>query len=198
MKYILIVISIILLSGCTTIVAPVTEYRLITKVPTTTQNSMACRDKSLKIAQAFSSSSLMSQNMNYAQGSTKQFAYSQAQWSESPNLGITSELLKHIRATELFKSVQISKSRSKNDLILEINIEDFMQYFSENSTSSHANVAIGLTLLDTKTNSVVATKTFVSKVDAKTLDANGGVEALSLALQNVLNQTKEWLGGVCK
>ncbi|MEA3331800.1 MAG: ABC-type transport auxiliary lipoprotein family protein [Campylobacterota bacterium] len=198
MNYILSLGFIMLLSGCTTIVAPVTEYRIITKAPTSTQSSRACRDKSLKIAQAFSSSSLMSQNMNYAQGRTKQFAYSQAQWAESPNLGITSELLKHIRATNFFKSVQSSKSRSKNDLILEINIEDFMQYFSEDSTSSHANVSIELTLLDTKTNVVVATRTFVSKVDSETLDANGGVEALSLALQNVLNQTKEWLGGVCK
>ncbi|MCD6433788.1 MAG: hypothetical protein J7L21_07080, partial [Sulfurimonas sp.] len=114
MRYVLLLVFVILLSGCTTIVAPVTEYRIITKIPAFSNVSGSCKDKSLKVAQAFSSSSLMSKEMNYAQGSSKLFRYSDSEWSESPNLGITAEVLKHVREIKLFKSVQNSKSRSKN------------------------------------------------------------------------------------
>ena len=197
MKYFLIFLTIVFLSGCTTVVPTVTEYRIISFKPSFVKNDGTCKDKSLKIAQAFSSSSLMSNHMNYAQGKTKQYAYSQANWSESPNIAISEELFKHIRATKLFKSVLNSKSRTKSDLILEINIEDFMQYFNDDSTSSYVVVAVNLTLLDAKNSRVIATDAFSSKVDTKTLDAEGGVEALSDALKNVINQSLIWLDGVC-
>ncbi len=198
MKYILVLLIIVFLSGCTTVVPPVTEYRIVTSKPNFVKNDGVCRDKSLKVAQPFSQSSLMSKDMNYAQGETKQYAYSQAQWSESPNIFVGAELLNHIRATKLFKSVLNSKSRTKSDLILEINIEDFMQYFNEDSTKSYCSVVIELTLLDSKNSKVIATQNFKARVDAKTLDANGGVEALSKALEKVIAQSVKWIGGVCK
>ncbi len=198
MKYILGLLAIVFLSGCTTVVPAVTEYRIITSEVGFVKNGGSCEDKSLKITQAFSPSSLMSNHMNYVQGNTKQYAYSQADWSESPNVALSEEILKHIRDTKLFKSVLNSKSRTKSDLILEINIEEFMQYFSEDSTLSYALVALNLTLLDTKNSSVVATQSFNSKVDAKTLDAEGGVRALSGALEQVIGQSLKWLDGVCK
>ena len=198
MRYILVLISIVLFSGCTTIVPAVTEYRIISNTPAVAKDGRSCKDKSLKVVQAFSSSSLMSHNMNYAQGDLKQYSYSQSEWSESPNVAITNEILKHIRVSQLFKTVLNSKSRSKSDLILEINIEDFMQYFNEDSTSSYSSVVIDLTLLDSKTGSSVATDVFSSRVDVKSLDAEGGVEALNLALQKVIAKSVVWLDGVCK
>jgi cholesterol transport system auxiliary component len=108
------------------------------------------------------------------------------------------EYLKLIRGSKLFKSVQVSKSRSKNDFILEIHIEDFMQYFSENSKKSYANVLVSLTLIDFKTNEVFATQTFGSKVDITELNANGGVDGLNKALSDVLTQSNFWLGEICR
>ena len=157
-----------------------------------------CKNKSIKIAQAFSSGSLMLLKMDYAQGKNKIFSYSQAQWNESPNHSITNEILKNIRASKLFKNTQISKSRSKNSLILEINIEDFLQYYSNDLKDSFANIVISLTLIDSKTDVIVATKTFSSNVKTNTLDAYGGVKALNSALSDILTQNIEWINGVCK
>ena len=81
---------------------------------------------------------------------------------------------------------------------MEINIEDFMQYFSDDSKESYANVVISLTLIDSKTSTIVDTKTLSAKLKANTLDANGGVEALGKAFENVLIQARVWLGEVCR
>jgi cholesterol transport system auxiliary component len=190
--------GLFLLSGCTTTKPSITEYTVKAEVLKTEGSAVGCKDKSLKIAQAFSSSSLMSLKMDYAQSNNKVFSYFEAEWNESPNHFITSQILQNIKDSKLFKSVQVSKSRSKNSWILEINIEDFMQYYSEDYSESNANVVLGLTLIDLKTNEVIATETFNSKVKSKTLDAEGGVEALNSALSNILSQNIEWLNGVCK
>jgi len=199
MKLIIITIAIFLLSGCTTIKPSITEYKITANSLEVKKSSVeGCKNKSIKIAQAFSSGSLMLLKMDYAQGKNKIFSYSQAQWNESPNHSITNEILKNIRASKLFKNTQISKSRSKNSLILEINIEDFLQYYSNDLKDSFANIVISLTLIDSKTDVIVATKTFSSNVKTNTLDAYGGVKALNSALSDILTQNIEWLNGVCK
>jgi len=198
MKLIFIIIGIFLLSGCTTVKPSITEYKITAKSLNTTNGANGCKDKSLKIAQAFSSSSLMSLKMDYAFQNSKVFSYSQAQWRESPNHAVTMEVLEKIRSSNLFENVQISKSRSKNDLVLEINIEDFLQYYSKDVKDSFVKILISFTLIDSKTNSIIATKTLSSNVNTTSLDAYGGVEALNTALSDVLSQNIEWLNEVCK
>ena len=198
MKLILTLFAIFLLSGCSTIKPSITEYRITADTLVRNSVTESCRDKSLKVAKAFSSSSLMSLKMDYAQEKNRIFSYSQAQWSESPNHSITMELLKKIRDAKLFKNVQIYKSRSKNSWILETNIEDFLQYYSEDLKDSFGRVVISFTLIDSKTNEIIASKTFSSKVKAGTLNAYGGVEALNSALSEILTKNIEWLNGVCK
>jgi cholesterol transport system auxiliary component len=197
MKAILIILTI-LFSGCTTIKPPVTEYSVVTKDLKKESVSSGCRDKSLKIAQAFSSNSLMSLNMEYTQDLNRVFSYSQAQWRESPNSLVTSELLKNIGNSKLFGSVHPSKSRVKSDLILETNIEEFMQFYTQDMKKSFVHVGFSLTLIDAKSNSVIKSQYFSSKFDATTLDAQGGVEATQNALSEIIFQNIDWLGGVCK
>ena len=199
MRYLLISLVVFLFSGClSTTVPPKAEFRLNPEISHTNLSAIGCKDKSLKVAQAFSSSELMSQSMSYAQGGIKQYTYSKSQWSSTPNRAITAEFLKLIRDSKLFKSVQVSKSRSKNDFILEINIEDFMQYFCEKALTSHSKVLISLTLINSKTNKVIATQTFTAGFPIENLNANGGVEGLNKALSSVLSQSSIWFDEVCR
>ena len=198
MKYIILVFVYILFLGCSNTVEPKSEYRINSKIQTKLFSQKGCKAKSLKIAQAFSSKTLLSQDMNYALGDSNQYVYASALWVRSPNRAITTSFLSVIRDSKLFKNVQISKSRSKSDWILEINIEDFMQYFNEDSTLSYANVVISLSLMDSRTNLVFASETFKSKIDVKTLDSVGGVNALNSALNSILTQNNIWLAKVCK
>lgn len=188
----------ILISGCSTSTPAVAEYRINVEPSSTEFTVEGCKKKSLKIAQAFSSSSLMTLDMKYGQGNHKQYTFTQSQWAESPNRAITAEVLEYIKSTKLFKNVQISKSRSKNGLLLETNIEDFMQYFSEDEKESFVGVSINLTLIDVKTSKVLATKTFKSKIKVSDLNAGTGVKYLNSALKNVLDESGVWLSEVCK
>ena len=198
MRYILVILAFFLFLGCSTTLPPKSEYRLSPDIAIKKLSADSCKDKSLKVAQAFSTSTLMSRDMSYGLGNSKQYIYSESQWASTPNRAITAEFLKLLRDSKLFKSVQISKSRSKNDFILEINIEDFMQYFNKQSSASFAKISISLTLIDAKTNKVFATQTFRTKLDVETLDANGGVSGLNRALSEVLSQSNIWIAGVCK
>ncbi len=197
-KLVFIMLFIFLLSGCTIKKPPVTEYKIALKTLTSDTPSVGCRGKSLKVSQAFSSSSLMSLQMNYVQGNSKIYTYSQSQWNSSPNQEISSQIVKILRESKLFKSTQSSKSRSKSDLILEINIDDFIQYYNEDLSESHSNVVISLTLIDARSSKVLQTKTFSAKSAVKTLDASGGVKGLDVAFNDVLTQSLEFLNEVCK
>ncbi|PHQ65147.1 MAG: hypothetical protein COB99_05590 [Sulfurimonas sp.] len=192
------IVLLFLLSGCSTKKPTVIEYKLSLRELNHSSASKGCKDKSLKVSQAFSSSSLMSLQMNYILDSHKIYAYSQAQWNNSPNQEISSQVVKALRESKLFKNTQNSKSRSKGDLILEINIEDFMQYYSEDQKKSYVNVDISFTLIYSKTSEVIATKSFSAKKETASLDASGGVKGLDNALADVLVQGLEFLNEVCK
>ena len=197
-KLLLIAFSAFLLIGCSASIPAVSEYRIDIEPSVSAYSQSGCKEKSLKIAQAFSSTSLMTHDMNYGQGNHKRYAFTQSQWAESPNRAITAEVLEYVKATKLFKNVQNPKSRSKSGLVLETNIEEFMQYFSEDEKESHVLVRINLTLIDVKTNQVIATQTFKSKVEVDSINADDGVKYLNIALENVLIETAEWLGEVCQ
>ncbi len=199
MKIIFSTIIFFLFISCSTTKPAITEYRLNMKnLDLTTDVANGCRDKSLKISQAFSPSTLMSLQMNYVQGSGAVYTYSQAQWNNSPNQEITAQVLKAIRDANIFKSTQNPKSRTKSDLILEINIEDFMQYYNNDLSKSFVNIIISLSLIDSKTSQVVDTKTFHVKKDIQMLNATGGVKGLDSALDELLVDGVVFLNEVCK
>ena len=198
-KTIFILLSVIFLSGCvTTTTPPMNEFRVNSNLSFSSLSEGKCHKKSLKVAEAFSSNSLKSLKMKYAYGNNKQFIYSQSQWALSPNQAITSEIINLLRDLELFSSVQIAKSRSRNDMLLEISIDEFMQYFNEDGSRSYVNVVLSLTLLDTKTKTIFATKTFRQKSDVKRLNAEGGVESLNTALRTVLLSSSIWFEEICR
>ena len=189
--------GVLLFSGCTSPTPAMHEYRLNVIPPTLKAGKTKCVKKTLKVDQAFSDKLFMSLKMYYAQGEYKQYAYARSRWVQSPNDKITQGLTEYIRAMHLFKSVQNADSKTKNDFRLEINIEDFMQYFDENEKNSYVNVAVTCNLIDTVTHTVYKTKTFTVRIKAKSDDALGGVAALNEALNTLLKECGVWLRGVC-
>jgi len=191
-------LTFFVLVGCSTTVPYISKFIIKSNLQNREFDSKKCKDISLKVAHAFSPNVLKTLNMNYVVGADKEYTYTQSQWADSPNNLITEELIEMLRDSGLFKSVQSSKSRSDSELLLETNIEDFMQYFSVDENSSYSNIAITLTLIDTKSNRIVSSKHFKNRVVASSADANGGVNALNEALVNVLLEVRKYMAGVCK
>lgn len=201
MRYILPIFLVLIFAGCGTKVPVATKYKISTKIDLQNlinKDDSTCKEHSLKVMQSFSSSMLMSKDMNYVVDSNKVYPYSVAQWAISPNKVVSDEYFKMLRDLDIFKSIQNAKSRTKSSWLLETKVEDFMQYYENDNTSSYVNVAINLIILDSATSKVLSAKVFSSRLDVDTLDANGGVLGLNKALRDVLSQSASWLNGECK
>ncbi|QFR49748.1 hypothetical protein FJR48_08385 [Sulfurimonas lithotrophica] len=199
MSKIYILLTLVLVfSSCSTSVPTIVKYKVASNVDINKFEATKCKSKSVKVSSVLTSSSLMSKDMSYVQGDSKVFEYSESAWLNNPNLSVSRELVKMLRDIDIYKSVQEVKSRSKSDLIIESTLEDFMQYYSNDLKSSFAVVQINLTVIDSKTNEVLLSKTFKSKIKTKSLDAKGGVKALNLALKKVLEDSSAWLIEGCK
>lgn len=195
MQYIVAILLILGISGCSTTTPAVSEYRI--KAKTQETQSMTCH-KTLKVHKAFTNASLSSRKIYYAQGDYKHFAYSQAQWSDALDRMLSDIVTQTIAQKGIFSSVDSYKSQAKADYTLEINVEEFMQFYDEALTRSNATVRLKVTLLDTKDKKHKASKTFEITHPTKTLNAEGGVEALESALDDVMAQMLVWLEESCK
>lgn len=196
-KAVLYVLVSMFFVSCSSVNPPVIEYKIQT--PTTEAlDAKSCKSKSLKVSKAFSLAKYMSLDMKYTQGDIKEYSYSKSRWASSVNRTVSEEIFKHVRGLEVFLSVQNSKSRTKSDWVLETNIEEFMQHYDANSKKSSAEIAINFTILDSHTSQVIDSKLFRAKSDAKSLNAEGGVEALNLAFKDILAQSSNWFGDICR
>ncbi|MGD9718337.1 MAG: hypothetical protein AB7U24_03780, partial [Sulfurimonadaceae bacterium] len=83
MRYILGWISVMMLAGCSVSTPAVSEYRLAPTSETKQEKALAC-EHSLKVQNLLSSAALMTQTLYYGVGQYKQFAYTQAAWSDTP------------------------------------------------------------------------------------------------------------------
>ncbi|GGD49645.1 hypothetical protein GCM10012288_24640 [Malaciobacter pacificus] len=197
LKTITVFVFIILLTGCAVKQPYITEYKIEIEKFQKAQGSQQCKEKTLKVNQSFSDNTLMSTQMNYIEGKHKQYPFSKARWSTPVNQMVSFHLTNMINQLDIFKSVQSYKSITKDDYILQSNIIDFKQYFSEDLKSSYVKAVIQVSLIDNHTNKIVDSKTFTSKIDTKTLDSYGGVKSLNNALFNILNNVSLWLNNIC-
>lgn len=199
MRYFTVAAFLVLVfGGCAKVVPAVSEYRINQNTYNIQSTSHGCKEKSLKVGQAFSETSLMNLDIMYGIGEQTQYRYTQSKWAQTPNAAITSEIVRFLQKADIFASVSVPKSRVKSDYILETNIEDFMQYFSADEKSSVVKASLTFSLLDTKDNSVVATKSLAIELPSKTLDAEGGAIALNEALKTLLEQSGVWLDESCR
>ena len=198
MRSVVLLVAMILFAGCTVTKPVVSEYRIDPEIKSLKSSAMSCKEKSLKVAQLFSSSSLMSQRMKYTQDGYQEFSFTESKWALSPNRAINDMLVRTIREAKLFRSVNSFKSRSRSDLILEATLEEFIQHFREDNKKSYVRVVISFTLVDAKIAKILHTKSFIQEVEVDTLNAKGGVVALNRALGTLLSQSNSWLGEICR
>lgn len=199
MKILYIFIGLVLLfSACSTKTPVVVKYKISSNLELDPTNVTKCKEQSIKVSSTFTSSNLMSKDMSYTQGGSKVYEYSESAWLNNPNRSVTRELIKMLRDSDIYKSVQESKSRSKSDLVVESTLEEFMQYYSDDLKQSYVIVRINFSIIDTQTSEVIAEETFKSRVESKSLDADGGVKALNIALKEVLSDSSQWFVKGCR
>ncbi len=197
MKRVYLIITLLLLTGCSKTLSPITAYTIDPSMHESKYSSV-CKGKTLRVGKVFTSQNLMLKQMKYASNDYKQFSYTESKWANIPSKAISRALLRSIRDAKIFDSVSSYRSHTRDDLLLETNVYNFMQYYSEKEKKSYVDVTFSLSLVDTQKAKTLHSVVIKREVESKTLDAEGGVIALNEALESVLEETNRWLSESCK
>lgn len=187
---------LILLTGCSVTTPAVTEYRLSPQEHV--QENKQCRVGTLRIMPIESKSSLQTTTMHYVQQPFEEGAYTKSSWAQSPTSMFEQHLYTTLSESGLFNAVYSYEFLGKAPWVMEVRLDDFLQYFDATQQHSFVKIDATFTLYDKKTDTAVASKHFTQHIDTKSLDARGGVEALNEALGNILTDVTSWLAKSCQ
>jgi ABC-type uncharacterized transport system auxiliary subunit len=197
MRY-LFVFIILFFAGCSTKVPPVKEYRIKTKTFKISKEKSKCKNNIIKLSEPFSPNSYKIKKMYYSIDGFEDGVFNQSAWSEPIYLYVYKNLLNSLRQSELFKSVENYLSVANYNYIMEVEINDFKQYFKKDLKSSYVVVDLTLTLIDKKNYNTVFQQRFYQKIESIEPNAKAGVEALNVAFELVLKRVIKSLSGVCE
>ena len=198
MKTLLSAFVLLFVTACSTTYPAVTQYRIETQDLQNSSQTSLCKKSSLKVSQAFVRSSLMSKKMKYVVGEYQEGAFNQSEWAEDPNKAISDAIVKSLRDAKIFQTVTSYKSVSNAQYTLESSVAEFTQYFSKDEKSSFAKLDITFTLLDSATGTVLSSKRIRKQMPTKSVDAQGGVAALNVLLQESLREMQNWIAKSCQ
>jgi len=189
------VLTFILLAGCLTkTVPPASIYTISpewdssrTQEETGKKNSHIIKMASVRGTQAFTGTEILYTDARYGQNS---YAYSR--WSDSPVRLLQILFQVALEKSGRFGAVVPPASASEADLLLESTLFDFSHHIKDDGTSEGV-VRVCFYVIDNTTKTVIATKEFVSKVQASSQNAQGAVSALNKAATNVARNLVAWL-----
>jgi len=192
MKYALIsVITLLLLSGCSTRTPPVQEYTLTSPVQSAGA-PVALTGRILAVAPVKSSPSLSSKDILYLRNGRETGAYLYARWSDTPSVMLTRAMMLALEERHLFASVVPLSSTGQPDWLLESDLHSFYHRFNS-ETQSEGVIDITYRLVDPKEKRIIAAKRFTVVTAAATPDSRGGVDALNAAATRIGDECIRWL-----
>lgn len=185
--------------GCSVkTVPPPVEYTLYTTTQIEKPKDSTCKEKNLKIFEPFGSLEYTASDMYYMILPYEEDRFSQSSWAQSISSMIYAAVVDALRDADLFKGILNYTSLSQGDQILEMEINDFKQYFSHDEKSSYVISDITFTLVDSGNLGVIAQKRIKRQISSKTLDAKGGVKALNTAFAQTLQEMVSWMKRSCQ
>ena len=122
--------------------------------------------------------------------------YQFASWTEPPAKQFNRFLMQAIEQSKGFRTVTDPSAAVLGDLQLRVVLTEF--YHDTSTPPGLAKVSAQCELIDLRTHSLKARRTFASAVDAKQFDARGAVIALSGASDSVLREIVAWIQDATK
>lgn len=147
--------------------------------------------KTIKVPYPYSAGEEISQKMQFAYGNTSRGSYQNAQWSNHLSKLLQGVWIDVLDNSRLFKTVVLDTSSAKEDYRLESTIFAFRH--SVEASGSYARISIHFTLVDTKEGHVLKSKRFSYQENTPTVDAEGYVKAVNIALKKLSRDLLLWL-----
>lgn len=160
-------------------------------IPTSATPSEQPLNAGLLVREAQGNRLINSNKIVFSDGNSRRGYYQLARWVEPPTRRFSVLLLNRLEHSRLFSSVSRLGNATIGDFQLNAELNDF--YHDIKSTPGSAVAEITVELVDLKTRQMVARKRFSQEVSAESFDGEGAVRALTLAMNQILDQIVIWL-----
>lgn len=174
----------------------------LTASPAPTQGRLADHAQpfpfTLRLAAVTAPGWLSGRDMYYQllyQNGSKITAYSRSRWVSAPPALVANIVQSALIDRQQWQAVIGPADDARTDLTLRLHLTSFQQAFS----LPHRSVGIlgvRATLIDERGGHVVSQREFDFRIPASSPDAQGGVEALSVATRDLAHSVAQWLAGV--
>ena len=195
-RYITAMVLSVLVVGCSVTTPATKEYRLAPKVDKAELKS--CQHHSIKLLPTVTKNYLRSGAMHYIIEPFEEGSYIESAWATPPADTILSQLYLTLNDAKILSAVYTYGSIGNSDWVVEVRLDDFVQFFDKAKKSSFVVIDMTLTIYNKKDRKLIASKRFVQTQQCDTLDAQGGVEALNIALEQTLHEVLPWFSEQCR
>ena len=126
------------------------------------------------------------QRMMYTRAPYQLEYFAKNEWIDTPAKMLRPLMISTIEKTSAFNTVLAKQSVTASDIRLESELIKLVQNF--NTTPSHVEFILRVSMIDSATNKVIALQEFNERVDAKSDNPMGGVIAANAAINLALNK----------
>ncbi|MCF6172322.1 MAG: ABC-type transport auxiliary lipoprotein family protein [Campylobacteraceae bacterium] len=194
-KILILIFVVFFTAGCSIkdVSAPIVKYKILN---INHLNKQKQNGKILKISQFKTAKNLLGDKIWYSRALYKTNSYLYSSWNQNFSSMVEQNIANTLYKNGLFKSVFVSYSRVKYDLVLEGDIIKAVQ----NVTKDKANVTfeMRLYLIDAKSSKLLGTKEFVFEKKCESIDALGAVKAYNKVFKTFDKEVVLWLRKLTK
>jgi len=188
---IVLLLGVLLLSGCSFKEAPVMKVYTLATPPVAAVSSARYRNKILKVSYPVALNAKLGDEMHYSYSLSDRGTYLNSRWSNDVGRLLQGNIIQVLSQARLFKVVVPYASDVKENLRLEATIFDFSHHVR--GEASYAIVSIQFTLMDAETGKLLKARRFSYREATPTIDAKGYVEATNRIMAKLSQDLIAWL-----
>ena len=192
MKHLLVILSIIAASGCSILGAPTdpsTVY-LLNAAPCAPADQAERGTRGLVIREVTAPQHLATRRIAWTDGVTVNY-YQLAMWAEQPASALTETLVQSAECSGIFRNVTARPAGISADYALSAGLIRFEHEVT--AGNSAAIVTLRAELADLRSRTLSASRLFSARVDTRSSDSAGAVNALTEASWKIGTELNEWL-----
>ncbi|WP_294956336.1 ABC-type transport auxiliary lipoprotein family protein [Sulfurovum sp.] len=191
MRYIMLVLSFLLLSGCSFKEAPVMKVYSLLIPHVSPVSGGEYRNKILKVSYPVGLGEKLTDGMLYSYSLSDSGEYLNSRWSNNIGRLLQGSMIQILSQSRLFKVVVPYTSNIEENLRLESTIFDFSHHVR--GKDSYAVVSIQFTLTNAETGKLLKAKRFSYRENTPTTDAKGYAEATNRIMVKLSRDLVRWL-----
>jgi len=191
MRYLLILLSLLFLSGCGFHEAPVMKvYRIV--IPSVEAVSAAkYRHKIVKVSYPVALGEKLNDAMYYSYSLSDRGEYLNSRWSNDAGKMVQGFLIQTLTRAKLFKVAVPVMSELEENFRLESTLFDFSHHIR--GEASYAVLSLQFMLVDAESGHLLKTHRFSYREPTRTLNAKGYAEAINRIMVKLSRDLITWL-----